>query len=134
EVVPRIHFPSRTNLFWRNAIGATGFHAGHERLTIAATTTPPMPYRLLKLAEARWVTGTGIIEPCRPWLSWVGLHCLWGWAEGCRCRWYVWLPASPRRAVEPSGSARLGGPSPLFRGQNVWKRHHMREIEDTRTL
>jgi hypothetical protein len=21
---------------------------------------------------------TGIIEPCRPWLSWVGLHCLWG--------------------------------------------------------
>src|SRR5215472_8024325 len=20
----------------------------------------------------------GIIEPCRPWLSWVGLHCLWG--------------------------------------------------------
>ena len=26
----------------------------HERLAIAATTTPPMPYRLLKLAEARW--------------------------------------------------------------------------------
>ena len=21
---------------------------------------------------------TGIIEPCRPWLSWVGLDCLWG--------------------------------------------------------
>ena len=21
---------------------------------------------------------TTIIEPCRPWLSWVGLHCLWG--------------------------------------------------------
>src|SRR5262245_58012495 len=19
-----------------------------------------------------------LIEPCRPWLSWVGLHCLWG--------------------------------------------------------
>ena len=26
----------------------------HARLAIAATTTPPMPYRLLKLAEARW--------------------------------------------------------------------------------
>ena len=26
----------------------------HERLAIAATTTPPTPYRLLKLAEARW--------------------------------------------------------------------------------
>ena len=26
----------------------------HERLAIAATTTPPMPYRLLKLAEPRW--------------------------------------------------------------------------------
>ncbi len=26
----------------------------HERLAVAATTTPPMPYRLLKLAEARW--------------------------------------------------------------------------------
>ena len=26
----------------------------HQRLAIAATTTPPMPYRLLKLAEARW--------------------------------------------------------------------------------
>jgi ISXO2 transposase-like protein len=26
----------------------------HERLAIAATTTPPMPYRILKLAEARW--------------------------------------------------------------------------------
>jgi hypothetical protein len=26
----------------------------HERLAIAAATTPPMPYRLLKLAEARW--------------------------------------------------------------------------------
>jgi hypothetical protein len=26
----------------------------HERLAIAATTTTPMPYRLLKLAEARW--------------------------------------------------------------------------------
>jgi hypothetical protein len=26
----------------------------HERLTMAATTTPPMPYRLLKLAEDRW--------------------------------------------------------------------------------
>ena len=26
----------------------------HERLAIAATTTPPMPYPLLKLAEARW--------------------------------------------------------------------------------
>ena len=25
-----------------------------ERLAIAAMTTPPMPYRLLKLAEARW--------------------------------------------------------------------------------
>src|SRR5215470_1660453 len=21
---------------------------------------------------------SSIIEPCRPWLSWVGLHCLWG--------------------------------------------------------
>ena len=26
----------------------------HERLAIAATVTPPMPYRLLKLAEPRW--------------------------------------------------------------------------------
>jgi hypothetical protein len=26
----------------------------HERLAIAAVATPPMPYRLLKLAEARW--------------------------------------------------------------------------------
>ena len=26
----------------------------HERLAIAATNTPPMPYRLLKLAEVRW--------------------------------------------------------------------------------
>jgi hypothetical protein len=26
----------------------------HERLAIAAMATPPMPYRLLKLAEARW--------------------------------------------------------------------------------
>jgi len=26
----------------------------HERLAIAATATPPMPYRLLKLAETRW--------------------------------------------------------------------------------
>src|SRR4051794_14063026 len=26
----------------------------YERLAIAAATTPPMPYRLLKLAEARW--------------------------------------------------------------------------------
>jgi Class II Aldolase and Adducin N-terminal domain len=26
----------------------------HERLAIAAATTPPMPYHLLKLAEARW--------------------------------------------------------------------------------
>ena len=26
----------------------------HERLAMAAATTPPMPYRLLKLAEARW--------------------------------------------------------------------------------
>ena len=26
----------------------------HERLAVAATTTPPMPYRLLKLAEAGW--------------------------------------------------------------------------------
>jgi hypothetical protein len=26
----------------------------HKRLAIAATATPPMPYRLLKLAEARW--------------------------------------------------------------------------------
>jgi hypothetical protein len=26
----------------------------HERLAIAATTTPPMPYRFLKLAEHRW--------------------------------------------------------------------------------
>jgi hypothetical protein len=26
----------------------------HERLAIASTTTSPMPYRLLKLAEARW--------------------------------------------------------------------------------
>ena len=26
----------------------------HERLAIAATATPPMPHRLLKLAEARW--------------------------------------------------------------------------------
>jgi hypothetical protein len=26
----------------------------HERLAIAATATPPMPCRLLKLAEARW--------------------------------------------------------------------------------
>jgi len=26
----------------------------HERLAIAATATPPMPYRLLKLAEPRW--------------------------------------------------------------------------------
>jgi hypothetical protein len=26
----------------------------HERLAIAATATPPMPNRLLKLAEARW--------------------------------------------------------------------------------
>jgi hypothetical protein len=26
----------------------------YERLAIAATGTPPMPYRLLKLAEARW--------------------------------------------------------------------------------
>jgi hypothetical protein len=26
----------------------------HERLAIAAAATPPMPYRLLKLAEARW--------------------------------------------------------------------------------
>lgn len=25
-----------------------------ERLAIAAATTPPMPYHLLKLAEARW--------------------------------------------------------------------------------
>jgi hypothetical protein len=30
----------------------------HERLAIAATTTPPMPYRLFfKLAEARWQAG-----------------------------------------------------------------------------
>jgi ISXO2-like transposase domain len=49
----------------------------HERLAIAATTTPPMPYRLLKLAGSM-VSGTGIIEPCRPWLSWVGFYCLWG--------------------------------------------------------
>jgi len=26
----------------------------HERLAITAAATPPMPYRLLKLAEARW--------------------------------------------------------------------------------
>ncbi len=26
----------------------------HEHLAVAATTTPPMPYRLLKLAEAQW--------------------------------------------------------------------------------
>jgi hypothetical protein len=26
----------------------------HQWLAIAATTTPPMLYRLLKLAEARW--------------------------------------------------------------------------------
>ena len=26
----------------------------YERLAIAAAATPPMPYRLLKLAEARW--------------------------------------------------------------------------------
>jgi hypothetical protein len=26
----------------------------HERLAIAAAATPPMPYRVLKLAEARW--------------------------------------------------------------------------------
>jgi hypothetical protein len=26
----------------------------HERLAIAATATPPLPYRFLKLAEARW--------------------------------------------------------------------------------
>jgi hypothetical protein len=26
----------------------------HQRLAVAAATTPPMPYRLLKLAEARW--------------------------------------------------------------------------------
>jgi len=26
----------------------------HERLGIAAASTPPMPYRLLKLAEPRW--------------------------------------------------------------------------------
>jgi hypothetical protein len=26
----------------------------HERLAIAAMATPPMPYRLLKLTEARW--------------------------------------------------------------------------------
>src|ERR1700687_1686069 len=32
----------------------------HERLAIAAATTPPMPYRLLKLAEARWQAGSGL--------------------------------------------------------------------------
>jgi hypothetical protein len=36
----------------------TGLLAGDRResieLAIAATATPPMPYRLLKLAEARW--------------------------------------------------------------------------------
>jgi hypothetical protein len=26
----------------------------HQRLAVATATTPPMPYRLLKLAEARW--------------------------------------------------------------------------------
>ena len=26
----------------------------HERLAIAAAATPPMPYRFLKFAEARW--------------------------------------------------------------------------------
>ena len=26
----------------------------HERLALAAAATPPMPYRFLKLAEARW--------------------------------------------------------------------------------
>ena len=26
----------------------------HERLAIAAAATPPMPYRLLELAEDRW--------------------------------------------------------------------------------
>jgi hypothetical protein len=26
----------------------------HERLAVAAATTPPMPHWLLKMAEARW--------------------------------------------------------------------------------
>ena len=34
----------------------------HERLAIATTTTPPMPYPLLKLAEARWSAGTELWE------------------------------------------------------------------------
>jgi len=35
----------------------------HERLAIAATTTPPMPYPLLKLAEARWSAGFWLPGP-----------------------------------------------------------------------
>jgi len=37
---------------WRSQTDASSWKTIHERLAIAGTTTPPMPYRLLKLAEA----------------------------------------------------------------------------------
>jgi len=61
----------RTIRFWQHASLMTPFNVTggpdesrdrtsgvvrciHERLAIAATTTPPMPYRLLKIGRARW--------------------------------------------------------------------------------
>ena len=48
------HPTSYLNAFARRFNRRIVLKSIHERLAIAATTTPPMPYHLLKLAEARW--------------------------------------------------------------------------------
>src|SRR5215472_18017068 len=59
----------------------------------------PDPHDLL----IRGWAATSIIEPCRPWLSWVRLHCLWG--RG-RCRLACYPPAQSARAQPaPAGAA-----------------------------
>src|SRR5215472_3541983 len=44
-------------------------------------------------SQARQASITNIVEPCRPSLSWVGFHCLWGVdAFRTECHWAITHP------------------------------------------
>ena len=58
---------------WKLARGRSHFTAAfpvHFWCTFCGASTPDN--------QTRQASITNIVEPCRPSLSWVGLHCLWG--------------------------------------------------------
>src|SRR5215471_1073855 len=51
-------------------------HCGGRIGLASARSHRAIAYRMVTLTSL--TSDNSIIEPCRPWLSWVGLHCLWG--------------------------------------------------------